>query len=137
MILSKYKVYFVWSARLLGGDNNFQYAPNPLGWVDPLGLEYRRGTTRQIKRELNIPMTQHPSSQRMVPMTDKNGNYIGATVGNTRENSITYVYNTLGFGGSDDTESFDFYFWLSDSDSCVNTSWTLPFQYKLFAYILS
>ena len=60
----------------MGGDNNFQYAPNPLGWVDPLGLEYRRGTTRQIKRELNIPMTQHPSSQRMVPMTDKNGKAI-------------------------------------------------------------
>ncbi len=24
---------------LMGGDNVFQYAPNPIGWVDPLGLE--------------------------------------------------------------------------------------------------
>ena len=24
---------------LLGGDNHFQYAPNPVGWVDPLGLK--------------------------------------------------------------------------------------------------
>ena len=23
---------------LLGGVNNYQYAPNPVGWVDPLGL---------------------------------------------------------------------------------------------------
>ena len=25
--------------RLLGGTNLYQYAPNPTGWVDPLGLE--------------------------------------------------------------------------------------------------
>jgi len=23
---------------LLGGANNYEYAPNPVGWVDPLGL---------------------------------------------------------------------------------------------------
>lgn len=26
---------------MLGGNNNFQYAPNPLGWVDPLGLAFK------------------------------------------------------------------------------------------------
>uniref|UniRef100_UPI00259AD422 RHS repeat-associated core domain-containing protein n=1 Tax=uncultured Psychrobacter sp. TaxID=259303 RepID=UPI00259AD422 len=29
---------------LMGGDNVFQYAPNPTGWVDPLGL--RGGLSR-------------------------------------------------------------------------------------------
>ena len=28
---------------LLGGDNNFQYAPNPVEWVDPLGLSKQLG----------------------------------------------------------------------------------------------
>ena len=28
---------------LMGGDNVFAYAPNPTGWVDPLGLELRHG----------------------------------------------------------------------------------------------
>ena len=54
-------------------------------------------------------LTTSSDLRLVLPVIDKNGNYIGATVGNTRENSITYVYNTLGFGGSDDTESFDFY----------------------------
>lgn len=28
---------------LLGGVNNYQYAPNPTGWVDPLGLSCKEG----------------------------------------------------------------------------------------------
>ena len=31
-------MYFVRSARLLGGHNVYAYAPNPVGWIDPLGL---------------------------------------------------------------------------------------------------
>jgi RHS repeat-associated protein len=27
---------------LLGGDNLYRYAPNTLGWIDPLGLEVIR-----------------------------------------------------------------------------------------------
>ena len=32
---------------LLGGINNYQYAPNPTGWVDPFGL-----TTKRVSRKL-------------------------------------------------------------------------------------
>jgi uncharacterized protein RhaS with RHS repeats len=29
---------------LLGGMNNYQYVPNPTGWIDPLGLSCKEGT---------------------------------------------------------------------------------------------
>jgi len=34
---------------LLGGVNNYQYAPNPLGWIDPLGLCKDQVDTRPTK----------------------------------------------------------------------------------------
>ncbi|MDG9672354.1 RHS domain-containing protein, partial [Hahella sp. CR1] len=33
---------------LLGGDNNYQYAPNPTGWVDPFGLTCKELTQEEI-----------------------------------------------------------------------------------------
>jgi hypothetical protein len=36
----------------------------------------RNASLREIKRELEIPMSQQPVSQRMVPLTDSNGNRI-------------------------------------------------------------
>lgn len=37
---------------LLGGDNNFQYAPHPLKWIDHLGLaRLRRPYIRKSKRQ--------------------------------------------------------------------------------------
>lgn len=36
----------------------------------------RKSSLRQIKRELGIPMSQQPIIQKMVPMTDRNGNWI-------------------------------------------------------------
>ncbi|CAI2398546.1 Cell wall-associated polypeptide CWBP200 [Serratia ficaria] len=60
---------------LRGGLNLYQYAPNPLGWVDPLGLTAcgpnkktsyeglsRRDAFRQAKRDAGIPMSQNPKS---------------------------------------------------------------------------
>ncbi|HTF97301.1 MAG TPA: RHS repeat-associated core domain-containing protein [Cellvibrio sp.] len=34
---------------LLGGVNNYQYVPNPTGWVDPLGLSCKEGAGETIK----------------------------------------------------------------------------------------
>ncbi|WP_296227819.1 RHS repeat-associated core domain-containing protein [Ralstonia sp. UBA689] len=67
---------------LTGGLNVYQYAPNPIGWVDPLGLarcpcdpcsKFRRASLRDIRRQLAIPMSQQPISQKMVPLTDSTG----------------------------------------------------------------
>ncbi|WP_084596242.1 RHS repeat-associated core domain-containing protein [Pseudomonas massiliensis] len=63
---------------LLGGNNLYQYAPSPVGWVDPLGwvcgpnkkTSYegvsRRDAFRQAKRDAGIEQTQHPTVRREV-----------------------------------------------------------------------
>ena len=35
---------------LLGGMNNYQYAPNPTGWVDPLGLSCSKVSSEEVKQ---------------------------------------------------------------------------------------
>ncbi|WP_429088472.1 RHS repeat domain-containing protein, partial [Aeromonas veronii] len=37
---------------LAGGLNNYQYAPNPIGWVDPLGLHNEIGICPGLKEQL-------------------------------------------------------------------------------------
>ncbi|HDR9160264.1 TPA: RHS domain-containing protein [Burkholderia vietnamiensis] len=70
---------------LAGGINGFQYAPNPIAWIDPLGLarcpcdpceKSRRSSLRDIRRQLGIPLSQQPISQKMVPMTDSSGSWL-------------------------------------------------------------
>ncbi|WP_081053366.1 RHS repeat-associated core domain-containing protein, partial [Burkholderia territorii] len=70
---------------LAGGINIYQYAPNPTEWIDPLGLarcpcdpceKSRRSSLRDIRRQLGIPLSQQPISQRMVPMTDSSGSWL-------------------------------------------------------------
>ncbi|HZZ80442.1 MAG TPA: RHS repeat-associated core domain-containing protein [Gemmataceae bacterium] len=67
---------------LAGGLNLQQYAPNPIQWIDPQGLarcpcdpcsKFRRASLRDIRRQLGIPMSQQPISQKMVPLTDSTG----------------------------------------------------------------
>ncbi|ABC30503.1 Rhs family protein [Hahella chejuensis KCTC 2396] len=36
---------------LLGGDNNYQYAPNPTGWVDPYGLTCKENSWNQFQKD--------------------------------------------------------------------------------------
>jgi hypothetical protein len=37
---------------LLGGTNNYEYAPNPVGWIDPLGLSCKEyPLTKQLDNE--------------------------------------------------------------------------------------
>ena len=48
---------------LLGGDNQFQYAPNPVGWVDPLGLARGPLTSGEVYRQgsaTNSNLTPRP-----------------------------------------------------------------------------
>ncbi|MER0209734.1 RHS repeat-associated core domain-containing protein [Brenneria sp. L4-2C] len=40
---------------LLGGLNNYQYAPNPLTWIDPLGLTAYRSTKSNDHVDLVTP----------------------------------------------------------------------------------
>ncbi|WP_175804832.1 RHS repeat-associated core domain-containing protein [Burkholderia pyrrocinia] len=70
---------------MAGGINVFQYAPNPVGWIDPLGLarcpcdpceKSRRSSLRDIRRQLGIPLSQQPIRQKMVPMTDSSGSWL-------------------------------------------------------------
>ena len=75
---------------LLGGMNLYQYAPNPLMWIDPWGwakegalcgktkgvstqVTSRRDAMRSAKRDLDIPNGQRPDSVRYVAMTDRSG----------------------------------------------------------------
>ncbi|WP_405991252.1 putative T7SS-secreted protein [Streptomyces sp. NBC_00986] len=71
--------------------NPATYVANPHTWSDPLGLapkackdeqishveaESRNDAFRKAKRDLNIPMSQHPDEIRRVPMTDRGGQQV-------------------------------------------------------------
>ncbi|WP_240153825.1 HNH/endonuclease VII fold putative polymorphic toxin, partial [Erwinia amylovora] len=84
---------------LAGGLNLYAYAPNPYGWVDPLGLakcnsqfNSRKEALRAAKRDAGIPMVQQPSAINKVPLTDRNGHQLMDTNHNpisTREYHYT------------------------------------------------
>jgi RHS repeat-associated protein len=52
---------------LKGGINVYQYAPNPISWIDPLGLTSScltsRAARREAMRQAGIPVSQQPISQ--------------------------------------------------------------------------
>ncbi|MDT9691002.1 RHS repeat-associated core domain-containing protein [Streptomyces sp. P9(2023)] len=87
---------------LAPADNPRTYVHNPHTWSDPLGLvpcpdpthkysETRREAFREAKRDLGIPMSQHPDELRKVPMTNRNGQQVMTDDGRpviTRE----YIY---------------------------------------------
>jgi len=91
---------------LAGGLNLYQYAPNPLSYIDPLGLTKCKATSfksrneafRAAKRDVGIPMNQQPLKVELVPLTERNGKLL---LGDdhlpvkTRE----YTFSNLG-GGS-------------------------------------
>ena len=93
-----------------GGLNLYAYVPDPLGWIDPLGLtgcsalfKSRNEAFRAAKRDTGIPMNQQPDrifnpktgfygDHRNVPMTDSRKNPIIDSNGNqvwTREYQFT------------------------------------------------
>ncbi|ENA0609664.1 RHS domain-containing protein [Enterobacter bugandensis] len=72
---------------LAGGLNLYSYVPNPLTWIDPLGLTScspnkkttyegtsRRDAFRQAKRDAGIPMSQQPKSITRPNLLDSSGN---------------------------------------------------------------
>ena len=73
---------------LAGGLNLYQYAPNPVGWVDPWGWsctpnkkssyqgKSRRDAFRQAKRDADIPLTQSPYSVGNEKLLDGYDGYV-------------------------------------------------------------
>ncbi len=66
---------------LLGGDNLYQYAMNPVGWIDPFGLAdddclSRKSASNQAKKDAKIPKSQQPEKVEKVEMTDSNNKTI-------------------------------------------------------------
>jgi RHS repeat-associated protein len=49
---------------LLGGGNSYQYAPNPIGWVDPMGLRKRAGCSGKFHsfHDFSIPQDKYFAS---------------------------------------------------------------------------
>ncbi|TNH41474.1 RHS repeat-associated core domain-containing protein, partial [Photorhabdus luminescens] len=69
--------------NLAGGVNPYSYVHNPANWIDPLGLagcnaqfNSRKAALRAAKRDAGIPMNQHPSAVKKVPLTDRNDRQI-------------------------------------------------------------
>jgi RHS repeat-associated protein len=73
---------------LLGGINLYQYAPNPVGWVDALGLsctpnkktsyqaKSRRDAFRQARIDAGIPTSQVPYEIKKPRLGDGHGGYV-------------------------------------------------------------
>nr|WP_261388023.1 RHS repeat-associated core domain-containing protein [Pantoea soli] len=51
---------------LQGGWNLYQYAPNPLGWIDPWGLTSRRAAFRTAKEQAKIPKSSQFTTHKYV-----------------------------------------------------------------------
>ena len=49
---------------LLGGNNVFQYAPNPIGWIDPYGLAKARDCTGMTRAEKEKLVSKRPNRRR-------------------------------------------------------------------------
>jgi len=47
---------------LKGGINPYEYAPNPLGWVNPLGLEHKKIPSEQPNRDTAVQFFKIPSA---------------------------------------------------------------------------
>ncbi|TXC80123.1 RHS repeat-associated core domain-containing protein [Paraburkholderia azotifigens] len=74
---------------LNGGFNLYQYAPNPISWIDPWGLSCESETSasaskfpsrnaafKAAKRDAGIPMRQQPNRVDLVNLTDRSGKNI-------------------------------------------------------------
>ncbi|WP_082079617.1 RHS repeat-associated core domain-containing protein [Cupriavidus basilensis] len=80
---------------LAGGINVYQYASNPVEWVDPLGLTGRNCAFRKAKRDARIPMSQQPDSINRVPMTNN-----GCPVMHGNKRVVTREYKFTRSDGS-------------------------------------
>ncbi len=64
---------------LLGGVNNYQYAPNPVGWVDPLGLTCKEGTAEIIMYkagpQVHFVVEVHHNGTSMVTEQQSSGSF--------------------------------------------------------------
>lgn len=61
---------------LMGGNNTFQYAPNPTGWVDPFGLNAKPETAKQWKErfgKMDIDQQYNAAKGKLTKVAQRNG----------------------------------------------------------------
>ncbi|WP_444929141.1 RHS repeat-associated core domain-containing protein [Microbulbifer sp. SSSA002] len=82
---------------LLGGSNSYQYAPNPLEWVDPLGLTAAKENTNRYVNSVAGPQVQKIYDVTKITAKDiptyKSGNFNEWFDARTPE-EIQYLYNS-------------------------------------------
>jgi uncharacterized protein RhaS with RHS repeats len=64
------------SIDLLGGVNNYQYAPNPTGWIDPLGLsckEYAEINMYKEGRQVHFTISSHNGMEKFTTEQQSGG----------------------------------------------------------------
>jgi RHS repeat-associated protein len=72
---------------LLGGVNGYQYAPNPVGWVDPFGLTCKEGYAY-------IYHYEGPTSPHFAIVTEFDGNKFGTEqLGSAGETTLDMEFN--------------------------------------------
>lgn len=89
---NRYRYYLPYVGRfiskdpigLLGGNNIYAYAPNPVGWIDPLGLHKQRGG--QQKERSDIPQAGQ---------LDKNKNPCKATISINEARRLALLKNGI------------------------------------------
>ncbi|GAB2197565.1 RHS repeat-associated core domain-containing protein [Sessilibacter sp. MAH4] len=74
---------------LLGGLNNYQYAPNPIGWIDPFGLTCKEGFAY-------IYHYEGPTSPHFTIVTEFDGKKFGTEqIGSEGERTLDMEFNPL------------------------------------------
>lgn len=83
-------IYSARPDRAVGGINVYAYTPNPLNWVDPLGLKCfksRIDTLRSAKRDAGISKNQQPDKVYN-ERTGRHGEYNDVQMTDKRRNAI-------------------------------------------------
>ncbi|OOS07798.1 RHS repeat-associated core domain-containing protein [Moraxella cuniculi DSM 21768] len=88
---------------LLGGLNTFQYAPNPIGWVDPWGLNAKPETAAQWEERFSKinPAEKYNKAKGKLTKIAKRNNWI-------KDNKLTKINDRdVYFNGKDKYYYFD------------------------------
>lgn len=83
---------------LMGGDNVFAYAPNPIGWIDPLGLK-----TSQLIRELqkNDRRRRFSSKSAVYDYKHASSNSLSDAIDNSKKGKAHAQYWNPAWGKCD------------------------------------
>jgi len=77
---------------LLGGNNNYEYAPNPIAWVDPLGLSCKEALNKRLDR-----LGYDAATKKQIMNAVENGNPVVIVGENMkRVNAVANMVNKAG-----------------------------------------